>query len=90
MEKKFFVFQIIASEFDALNCLYEADNVCHWLWMCKQKALGFCVSLKETFSDATTFTVINKYCKGAAVQIATVCWPICRVVFLTFVWNTPF
>ena len=41
--------------------------------MCKQKALGFCVSLKETFSDATTFTVINKYSKGAALQIATVC-----------------
>ena len=40
--------------------------------MCQQKALGFCISLKETFSDATTFTVINKYSKGAVIQLATV------------------
>ena len=29
IEKKFFVFEIIASELLALNCLYEADNACH-------------------------------------------------------------
>ena len=29
IEKMFFVFQIIVSELVALNCLYEADNVCH-------------------------------------------------------------
>ena len=33
-------------------------------------ALGFSESLKETFSNATTFTVINKYFKGPAIQIA--------------------
>ena len=44
--------------------------------MCQQTTLGFCVSLKETSSNATTFTVINKYWKGAVIQIATVFRPI--------------
>ena len=50
--------------------------------MCYQTALGFCVSLKETFSNATTFTVITKYWKGAVIQSAEVFRSICRVVFL--------
>ena len=29
IEKKFFVFEIIASELIALNCLYMADNACY-------------------------------------------------------------
>ena len=29
IQKNFFVFDIIASELVALNCLYEADNACH-------------------------------------------------------------
>ena len=44
--------------------------------------LGFCLSLKDTFSIATTFTVINKYSNGAVIEIATVVRPICRVVSL--------
>ena len=40
--------------------------------MCQQIALGFCVSLKDTFSNGTTFTVIHKYRKCAAIEIATV------------------
>ena len=51
--------------------------------MCQQTTLGFCVSLKETFSNKTTFTVINKYWKSAVIQIATVFRPICRVVCLS-------
>ena len=51
--------------------------------MCEQIVLGFCVSLKETFSIAATFTVINKYCKGTVIQIATVFRPISRVVCLS-------
>ena len=39
--------------------------------MCQQRDMGFCVSLKETFSNGTTFTVINKYFKDAAIQIAS-------------------
>ena len=29
IQKKFFVFEIIASEFVALNCLYQEENTCH-------------------------------------------------------------
>ena len=29
MEKKFFVFEIITSEFVALNCLNQEENTCH-------------------------------------------------------------
>ena len=47
--------------------------------MCEQIALAIFVSLAETFSNATTFTVINKYWKGAAIQIATVFRHICLV-----------
>ena len=60
IQKKFFVFDIIASELVVLNCLYQADNACHWLSICKQTDLGFYVSLKEISSSATTLTVINE------------------------------
>ena len=29
IEKKFSVLEIIASEFVALNCLYQEENTCH-------------------------------------------------------------
>ena len=47
-----------------------------------QKKIQYCVSIKETFSDATTLRVTNKFCKGAAIQIATVFQSICHVVYL--------
>ena len=34
IEKMFFVFEIIASELVALNCLYQGDNACHGQSMC--------------------------------------------------------
>ena len=30
IEKKFFIFEVITSEFVALNCLLEEENICHW------------------------------------------------------------
>ena len=84
IEKMFFVFEIIASELVALNCLYQVDNACHRQSMCYQTVLGFCVSLKETFCNVFTSTVIDKYGKGAIVQIATVFRPICHVVCRSF------
>ena len=74
IQKFFFVFDIIA---------------CHRLSMC-YTVLGFCVSLTETSSNATTSTVINNYCKGAALQIAKFCLPICRVVCLMVLWKRVF
>ena len=34
IEKKLLVFEIIASELVALNCLYEEENTCHRQSMC--------------------------------------------------------
>ena len=48
--------------------------------MRQQTVLRFCIRLTETFSNAITFMVINKYDKGTVVQIATVFQPICYVV----------
>ena len=50
--------------------------------MSQQLDLGLCVSLKSTFSNETTSAVINKYCKGAVIQIATMFRPISRVLCL--------
>ena len=40
--------------------------------MRKETILRFAMSLKESFSNTFTFTVINKYGKGAVAQIAIV------------------
>ena len=34
IQKKFFVFEIITSEFVALNCLQQEENTCHRLSVC--------------------------------------------------------
>ena len=38
------------------------------------------MSVRETFSNSITFTVINESGKGAAVEIETVFWPFYQVV----------
>ena len=48
--------------------------------MRQQTGFQFCISLKETFSNPITFTVINKYGKGAVVHITTMFQPSCYVV----------
>ena len=58
--------------------------------MCQQTVLGFWVSLKETFSSATTFTVINKSSKGAVIHIATLFRPIFLVLCLRVLKNIAF
>ena len=58
--------------------------------MCQRIGLGFFLSLKQTSSNATPFTVINKYCKGALIHIARVFRSICHVVSLSVLSNTAF
>ena len=60
MEKKFFVFETITSEFFALNCLYQAENTCDRYSVCKETVLKFCISLSETFCKTIAFPLINK------------------------------
>ena len=53
--------------------------------MSQQTVLRFYISLGETFSNSISFTIINKYDKGAVAQILTVFWTVyhvaCRRVF---------
>ena len=41
----------------------------------------FFISLRETFSNGIAFTLINRYGKGAVVQISAVFWPVEHVTF---------
>ena len=45
-----------------------------------KSVLGFCLLLRETFSNSNTFTVINKYHKDAVVDISTVFGTVYHVV----------
>ena len=59
IEKKFLVFQIIASEMAAVNCLYYEGNACHNKSMRSETVLRLCISVREIFSNAIAFKMIN-------------------------------
>ena len=56
----------------------------------KQTVLRFFVSPRETFSTSIPFAGINKYGKGLAVQLWTVCWHVYHVTYGRVVWNETF
>ena len=68
IQKKFFVFEIITSEFVALNCLYQEENTCHRHSVCYKTVLRFCTSLRDTFCKTIDFPVINKYGKEGSLK----------------------
>ena len=59
IEKIFLVSEIIASEMAAVNCLYYEGNTCHGQSMPSETVLRLCISVREIFSNAIAFTVIN-------------------------------
>ena len=59
IEKKFLVSQIIASEMAAVNCVYYKGNACHNKSMGSETVLRLCISVREIFSNAIAFTMIN-------------------------------
>ena len=59
IEKKFLVSQIIASEMAAVNCLYYEGNACHHNSMRSETVLRLSMSVREIFSNAIAFTMIN-------------------------------
>ena len=59
IKKKFLVSQIIASEMAAVNCLYYEANACHNKSMRSKTVLRLCMSVREIFSNAIAFTMIN-------------------------------
>ena len=59
IQKKFLVSEIIASEMAAVNCLYYEGNACHNKSMRSETVLRLCMSVREIFSNAIAFTMIN-------------------------------
>ena len=59
IEQEFLVSQIIASEMAAVNCLYYEGNACHNKSMRSETVLRLCMSVREIFSNAIAFTMIN-------------------------------
>ena len=59
IEQKFLVSQIIASEMAAVNCLYYEGNACHNKSMRSETVLRLCISVREIFSNAIAFKIIN-------------------------------
>ena len=59
IQKKFLVSEIIASEMDAVNCLYYEVNTCHDKSMRKETVLRLCISVREIFSNVIAFEMIN-------------------------------
>ena len=59
IQKKFLLSEIIASEIAAINCLYFEGNTCHRQSMPQETVLRLCIAVREIFSNAIAFTVIN-------------------------------
>ena len=59
IQRKFLVSQIIASEMAAVNCLYYEGNACHNKSKSSETVLRLCISVREIFSNAIAFTMIN-------------------------------
>ena len=59
IEKKFLVSEIIISEMAAVNCLYYEGNTCHGKSMRQETVLRLCISVREIFSNAIAFAMIN-------------------------------
>ena len=59
IQQKFLVSQIIASEMAAVNCLYYEGNACHNKSMRSETVLRLSMSVREIFSNAIAFTMIN-------------------------------
>ena len=59
IKKKILLSEIIASEMAAVNCLYYEGNACHNKSMRSETVLRLCLSVREIFSNAIAFTMIN-------------------------------
>ena len=59
IQKRFLASEIIASEMVALNCPYYDGNTCHGKSMRQEMVLRLCISVREIFSNAIAFTMIN-------------------------------
>ena len=90
MEKKLFVFEIIASELAVLICLDKEKKSWDRQSICSETVRRFCLLLTENFSNPIVFTLIHKYIKGAAVKISTVFGSVYHAPFRRVLRNASF
>ena len=72
MEKKFFVFQIIAFELAVSNSPNLEKDTCHRRSMCEQTPLRFHLSLGEIFSKSNSLRMMKKLDKSVLMDISQV------------------
>ena len=70
IEKKFFVFQILASELGVANSHNIEQDTCHGHPMCSQTPLIFLRTLGETFSKSNLPEKMKKHEKIALMEIS--------------------
>ena len=58
--------------------------------MCEQKVLRLCVSLRVTFSNSITFTVIKEYGKGDGAETGSLFPPVYHVACRGVISNGTF
>ena len=86
-------------KFEAIFCFWDNSiwKCCYKLSLLRREyllsavnGLRFCISLRETLSTWVAFTGINKYGKGAVIQLWTVSRPVYDVTCRRALWNGTF
>ena len=88
--KKFFVFEIIASDLVSLNCLYEEQDGFHRRPLCSQAVPWFCISIIEVFSNSISLVVIDESDKESVMEISTVLGHFYHIACRSILWNGTF
>ena len=72
IQKKFYVFQIIAFELGVANSRSVQQDTWHWQTMRRQTHQRFHLTLREKFSKSTSLRMLKKDDKSALMEISQV------------------
>ena len=72
IQKKFFVFQIIAFELGVANSHNLERDTCHQMFICSKTTLRFDLTLGETFCKLNSLGMRKKQDKSALMEISQV------------------
>ena len=81
IQKKFFVFQIIAFELGVANSHNLEQDTCHRQSICKQKHPRFHLTLAETYSKLTSLRMIKELDQSALMEISQAVGKLSRVEY---------
>ena len=79
IERKFFVFRILAFQLGVANSHNIELDTCHWQSMCSQTPLRFHVTLGETFSKSAINKILKKHGKSTIMEISQLFWTLSHV-----------